>query len=99
MLDLSAIPEEIRLARGEYATVRGAHEDAKQRLQAVCGEVMAAAPRILKFGQMDSPNDVQEAFNQLEYLRVVSARIESRLEEIQSLAVQRAALKVKAWSK
>jgi len=99
MLDLSTIPEEVRLARGEYATVRAAHEDAKKSLQMLCGSLSSTASQILRRMQPDN-DDVPDSVESL----IAGARntlvlMEACANEIEALAKQRSELKPKAWSK
>lgn len=99
MFDLSTLSAEVRLARGDYATVRATHEDAKKRLQIRCGELMAAPSKLLKHGQSDAAADVQQAAQELASMRVLIGVVEQELAELESLAKQRAELKGKAWPK
>lgn len=99
MIDLSTIPEEVRRARGDYATVRAAHEDAKKSLQMLCGQLSSSASQILRRMQPDG-DDVPDSVESL----IAGARntlllMESCVNEIESLAKQRVELKSAAWSK
>lgn len=99
MIDLSTIPEEVRRARGDYSTVRAAHEDAKKSLQMLCGQLSSAASQILRRMQPDN-DDVPESVETL----IAGARntlvlMEACTAEIESLARQRADLKSAAWSR
>ena len=97
MIDLSTIPEEIRLARGEYATVRAAHEDSKRDLQKICGQLSAIASQVLRRMQPDN-DDVPDSVETLICgARNILTLIEACTQEIESLAKQRAELKSKAW--
>lgn len=99
MIDLSALSEEVRLARGDYATVRAAHEDSKKRLAMLCGQQASYATQILRAMQPDH-DDVPDSIESL----LAAARnnlgmMEACAAEIESLARQRAELKRVAWSK
>lgn len=99
MLDLSALSPEVLTARGCYSTVRAAHEDAKKELQMRCGELMSLPARILKHGTSDEPGAIDEAMNHIAELRLQLDCTEKQLQDMRSLAEQRAELKVKAWAK
>lgn len=99
MLDLSIIPEEVRRARGDYATVRAAHEDEKKALSTLCGRLSSVAAQVLRTMQPDNdgvPDSVESLIasgrDTLQMMEQCSARIES-------LAKQRQELKAAAWSK
>ena len=97
MIDLASLPQDVLLARGEYATVRSAHEDAKKSLAIECGKLGSAASQVLRAMQPDNdavPADTQEL---LASARNTLNMIETIALEIQSLAKQRAELKPKAW--
>ena len=97
MIDLTSLPQDVLLARGEYATVRSAHEDAKKALQIECGKLGATSAQVLRAMQPDSdamPTSPQEL---LATARNTLNMIETITLEIQSLAKQRAELKPKAW--
>lgn len=97
MLDLSSIPDEVKIARGEYSTVRSAHEDAKKSLSILCGQLNGVTGQILK--QMQPSNDgVPESVESLfAGARNTLILMEACAQEIESLAAQRAELKQKAW--
>jgi hypothetical protein len=97
MLDLSSIPTDVIQARGEYSTVRAAHEDAKKELAILCGQLSATASQILRRMQPDNdeiPEGVEELISSG---RQLLQKIEACTLNIESLAMQRAALKQKAW--
>lgn len=99
MFDISSIPEETRLARGDYATVRSAHEDAKKNLQMLCGTLSSLSAQVLRRMQPDNddvPDSVEELVNRA---RQTLNMIEQTSHNIESLARQRAELKIKAWRK
>ena len=99
MLDLSIIPEEVRRARGDYSTVRAAHEDEKKSLQMLCGQLSSIASQILRRMQPDN-DDVPDS---VEALIASGKQTLQMMEEctarIESLAKQRAELKGPAWGK
>jgi len=97
MIDLSAITDEVRLARGDYSTVRAAHEDEKRNLQKICGQVSAIATQVLRKMQPDH-DDVPESVESLiESGRLLLDMMQGCSERIESLAKQRQELKAKAW--
>lgn len=99
MLDLSTISEEVRLARGDYSTVRAAHEDEKKNLAKLCSMLQSVPATILR--QMQPDNDeIPESVESLLYSgRNTLDMIEACADRIESLAKQRAELKSKAWSR
>jgi hypothetical protein len=99
MINLADIDQAVIVARGEYATVRSAHEDAKKRLQMLCGQLSSTASQVLRRMQPDN-DDVPDSVDSL----IASGRntlvlMEACVAEIESLARQRAELKSKAWGK
>jgi hypothetical protein len=97
MLDLDTIDASVLLFRGQYATVRGAHEDEKKRLSILCGRLQSDATMVLRRMQPDN-DDVPESVDEL----IASARktlddMQSCVTQIESLAKQRAELKPLAW--
>lgn len=99
MLNFSEISQDILIARGQYSTVRAAHEDSKKGLSVLCGRLASVATQILRGMQPDNdgiPLDVKELLSSgREYLR----EIEVMTAEIEELAKQRAELKKLAWGK
>jgi hypothetical protein len=96
MIDLSTIPDDVMLARGQYSTVRAAHEDLKHKLSVKCGNLASLAAQILKRMQEDTeilPYDL--LVNTDETVHDISKMI----DEMLILAKQRKELKVKAWPK
>ena len=99
MLNLDNIPAEVRLARGEYATVRSAHEEAKKTLQMLCGQLSSSAAKILRRMQPDNDDVPDSAEDLIAGARNTLVMIEACVAEIESLAKQRAEIKPKAWGK
>lgn len=100
MIDLTTIDKTVLLARGEYSTVRAAHEDEKKRLAILCGQFASVAPQVLRLMQPDgdsAPNMV-EVNRLLVSARVTLAEIDFCVTVVDGLAAQRAALKQSAWS-
>jgi hypothetical protein len=99
MLDLSTIPDDVLRARGEYATVRGAHEDEKKNLQMLCGELSSTASKVLRRMQPDNdavPDSVDEL---LAAARASLDAIELCVKQIEGLAQQKADIKQQAWGR
>jgi hypothetical protein len=99
MIDLTAIDQDTIVARGQYSTVRSAHEDQKKRLAILCGQFGSIAPQILRLMQPDG-----DAIPDMEAVRALVAdgrailgKISDCVSEIEGLAMQRAALKQAAW--
>jgi uncharacterized coiled-coil DUF342 family protein len=85
------------LARGMYSTVRQDHENLKKQLSGLCGELMRLAPKINKCGQGNEESDLAEAFSKVEEVRDLADSVESKIEDMRVLLIQRADLKQKAW--
>lgn len=99
MIDLTTIHPEILMARGEYATVRGAHEDAKKSLSMLCGQLSSAATQVLRQMQPGEDDVPQSVESLLLSARNTLTLIEACVQNIESLARQRADLKALAWGK
>ena len=95
MIDLSTIPDAVKIARGEYSIVRSAHEDSKKELQERCSEMMALIPQILKYGQ----GDEDKALDLLAELRRGMWKVKPLLKRMQLLSAQKQELRLKAWGK
>jgi len=99
MIDLTQIDDDTLMARGSYATVRGQHEDEKQNLSVLCGELSSTATKILRQMQ-PAHDDVPASVDEL----IASGRktldaMDLCAKRIVSLAQQRAALKHPAWGR
>jgi hypothetical protein len=101
MIDLTSIDQETLIARGQYSTVRGAHEDEKQRLAILCGQLSTISSQVLRAMQpdRDAAPDMGVVNELLATGREALARIEQCVGEIEGLGAQRAALKVAAWGR
>lgn len=101
MLDLSKLDQATLLARGQYATVRSAHEDQKKSLQVLCGGLSAISVQVLRAMQPDNDAsaDMAHVAALLANGRAAVDNIAACTERIASLAEQRAALKPVAWPK
>ena len=99
MLDLNEMPQALLLARGQYATVRSAHEDSKKQLQILCGKMGATAAQILRAMQPDNDGVPSEISELMGTCRTTLDMIDSTAMQISALAQQRATLKPIAWPK
>jgi chromosome segregation ATPase len=99
MLNLDNYDEQTLLYRGQYATVRGAHEDEKKRLSILCGQLQNTAATILKRLQPDNDEVPDSIESLIKDGRAVMDQIEACAAQIESLAKQRAELKPLAWPK
>lgn len=97
MLDLNELPQALLLARGQYATVRSAHEDSKKQLQILCGKLGATSAQILRAMQPDNDGVPANVGELMDTCRTTMDLIESMTMQIQALAQQRADLKPLAW--
>lgn len=97
MIDLSAIPAALLENRGSYSTVRSAHEEEKQNLQKLCGQLATYANQVLRRMQPDNGEVPTSVADLLKAARVTVDAMEMCVERIESLAKQRAALKPLAW--
>lgn len=101
MIDLTTIDQETLIARGQYSTVRGAHEDEKKRLAILCGQFSTVSSQVLRCMQPDgdAQPDMAAVRALLDTGREALARIEQCVSDIEALAAQRAALKGAAWGR
>lgn len=101
MIDLAAIPDDVLTARGQYATVRAAHEDAKKQLAVMCGQFGSIAPQVLSLMQPrdDSAPDMRAVNELLESGRKLLETIAAHVSTIEGLVAQRAVLKDAAWGR
>lgn len=100
-MDLSNIPADLLMARGKYATVRSEHEDAKKRMQMLCGLLGATSAQILRAIQPDNDGipDASSIGSLLASGRNTLSEIEACAAMIADLAEQRSDLKRVAWPK
>lgn len=98
-MNLDAIPSDIIIARGQYATVRSAHEDEKKRLQVLCGALSATSAQILRGMQPDNDGDpdMVDVNAKISQCRKLVDDIAVCASTVSDLAEQRAALKPAAW--
>lgn len=89
------------LARGQYATVRSAHEDAKKELSVLCGKLSGSSAQILRKMQPDNDAlpDHAEVVDLLTACRWTIDEIEKTTARIESLSAQKASIKPIAWPK
>lgn len=101
MIDLTTIDNETIIARGQYATVRSAHEDEKKRLAVLCGQFASISSQVLRLMQPDgdAAPDVGTARGLIANGRELLGKISDSVSSIEGLAVQRAALKPAAWGR
>jgi len=99
MIDLSTIPAETLIARGEYSTVRAAHIDEIQRLQALCGMMALCPSQVLRRMQPDNDDAPQSVSELIATARKTMDEIEACAINIETLAKQRAEIKHRAWHK
>lgn len=99
MIDLTAIPNEVRLARGDYATVRAAHEDFKKALSVHCGALAAIAAQVLRQMQPDNDQEPAGVSELIANGRTTLDAIDRSAAAIILLAAQRKELRGKAWPK
>ena len=97
MIDLSEISPTVLLARGSYATVRGAHEDSKKTLSVLCGKLSSVSSQVLRKMQPDNDGVPESVEDLLTVGRWTLDEIEKTVTQIESLAKQRSELKKDAW--
>lgn len=97
MLNLTDLSEETLINRGKYSSVRAAHEDAKKSLQMLCGDLASTATKILRRMQPDNDAIPESVDELLAAARNTLVLMEACVNEIESLARQRAELKPLAW--
>lgn len=99
MIDLSTLSADVLHARGCYATVRSAHEDAKKELSKQCGQLSAVSSQILRKMQPENDAVPDSVESLIDSARSTLNMMEKCAAQIESLAKQRAELKTMAWSK
>lgn len=101
MTNLDDWPEDLLIARGKYATIRSEHEDAKKRMQILCGGLNTASTQILRAVQPegDAAHDEVAVRDLLAVCRKAVEDIEACAASIRGLALHRAQLKPIAWPK
>ena len=97
MIEFDEMPQSLLLARGQYATVRSAHEDSKKELSILCGRMSATASQILRAMQPDSDSVPESIDSLLAVGRNTLDLIESTSIAIEQLAKQKQELKPQAW--
>jgi hypothetical protein len=101
MIDLTAIDQETIVARGQYATVRSAHEDEKKHLSILCGQLSSVSSQVLRYmqpGEDDAP-DLRAVNDMLSAARRTMDEIEKCVTNIEQLAVQQSSLRQSAWGR
>lgn len=100
-MNLDDIAPDLLMTRGEYATVRSEHENAKSRIAALCGALSSLSAGVLRACQPDNdaPPDMGAIGDKIDQSRLLVERIYAEAIEIAELAAQRADLKGKAWPK
>lgn len=93
-IDLSSIDQKLLLARGQYATVRAAREDALKVLQQLCSQLQALPHGILKTVQDGETVDAQ-----LSAIDALSEKLKEQVATVLDLTAQKDALKPEAWGK
>lgn len=97
MIDLATLPDDLMIARGQYSTVRGMHEDELHRMQILCGQHASYGTQFLRRVQ-PSKGQLHESITPLiGDARDVLRQIEECAMRIEALAQQRAELRGKAW--
>lgn len=101
MNHLDNLPPELIYARGQYATIRALHEDAKSRMSVLSGAVGSITSKVLFAVQPkdDSAPDFEHVQTLLSQARATLDQMDALAGDITELAKQRADLKDTAWPK
>jgi hypothetical protein len=101
MIDLTTIDQGTIIARGQYATIRSAHEDEKKRLSILCGQMAATSSQVLRYMQPDgdATPEIGGVLDMISLARETITKIEACVANIEVLAIQRASLKDSAWGR
>ena len=91
-LDLSALDQAVILARGQYATVRAAREDAVKVLHGTCTAIQGIPQSILRAAQ--EGHSIDDDLRRLENL---SALLRGEADAVIDLQQQKESLKSVAW--
>lgn len=99
MLDLESICPTVLLARGQYSTVRAAHEDEQKSLQILCGKLSSCGSQVLRKMQPNNDDIPESVADLLTMGRWTMDEIEKTVAKVDSLARQKSELKPIAWPK
>ena len=99
MFDLTTIDNDTLMARGAYATIRGAHEDEKKNLSILCGELSSTATKVLRHMQPDNDAVPESADALLAAGRAALDAMTLCCERIAGLAQQKRDIKQQAWGR
>jgi hypothetical protein len=99
MIDLTTIDDDTLMARGSYATVRGAFEDEKKTLSMLCGELSSTSSKVLRTMQPDNDALPVSVESLIAAARLTLDAIEACAKRIESLAQQKHDLKQQAWGR
>lgn len=99
MIDLTTIDNDTLMARGSYATVRGAHEDEKKNLSILCGELSSTATKILRAMQPENDAIPESVDSLITMGRGTLDAMEACAKRIEGLAQQKQGLKQQAWGR
>ena len=92
--DLTTIDESVIVARGQYATVRSAREDALKLLSRMCTDLQSIPSMVLR-----SVQDGQEVGALLKAIDDLSVRLKEQTQTVLDLHNQKEALKPEAWGR
>lgn len=93
-LDLTNFDVDVLLARGKYATVRGAREDAIKALQITCSQLQSIPSMVLRHVQ--EGHDVEVLLKDMDR---AAEQIKNQVVAVLDLHHQKEALKPEAWGK
>lgn len=92
--DLSTVDQNVIIARGRYATVRSAREDALKLLSRQCTDLQSLPSMVLRAVQ-----EGQEVGALLAAIDDLSVRLKEQTQAVLDLHAQKEALKSDAWGK
>lgn len=92
--DLSTVDQNVIIARGQYATVRSAREDALKLLSRQCTDLQSLPSMVLRAVQ-----EGQEVGALLAAIDDLSVRLKEQTQAVLDLHEQKEALKSDAWGK
>lgn len=96
MIDFDQLDPAVIIARGQYSTVRSAHEDALKELQLACSNFAGFTTGILRAAQSDKDQSFPGA-EDFDKGRALIDEIEKIVANIEELHKQKNSLKALAW--
>ena len=99
MIDLTNIPDDVLVARGQYSTVNSAHKDTMRKMAELSSDMMTLTGQMLRKVQDTNYTPDSTLPQTIIDARYTLTEMENTVIEIESLTKQKLALREKAWPK